>query len=98
MSNLLTAATSFPRQCLSILTLKEFDTGTPEGRSKERYRRVALTALSSGGAKAISVVTMLISVPRTLHYLRVERYGMWMTISSIITLMGILKIYARFKY
>ena len=88
MSNFLTAATSFPRQCLSILTLKEFDTGTPEGRSKERYRRVALTALSSGGAKVISVITMLISVPLTLHYLGSERYGMWMTISSVVLMLG----------
>jgi O-antigen/teichoic acid export membrane protein len=88
MSNLLTAATSFPRQCLSILTLKEFDTGTPEGRSKERYRRVALTALSSGGAQVISVITMLISVPLTLHYLGSERYGMWMTISSVVLMLG----------
>jgi O-antigen/teichoic acid export membrane protein len=88
MANLLTAATSLPRQCLSILTLKEFDTGTPEGRSKERYRRVALTALSSGGAKVISVITMLISVPLTLHYLGAERYGMWMTISSVVLMLG----------
>ena len=49
---------------------------------------MALTALSSGGAKVISVVTMLISVPLTLHYLGSERYGMWMTISSVIAMLG----------
>ena len=68
--------------------LKEFDTSTPEGRSRERYRRVALTAISSAGARVIAVVTMLIAVPLTLHYLGTERYGMWMTISSIIAMMG----------
>ena len=31
---------------------------------------------------------MLIAVPLTLHYLGTERYGMWMTISSIVAMMG----------
>lgn len=82
------SAKALPRQCLALLRLKEFDTATPEGRSKERYRRVALTAVSSGGAKAISVITMLISVPLTLHYLGAERYGMWMTIGSVVMMLG----------
>ena len=49
---------------------------------------MALTAISMAGAKVITIVTMLISVPLTLHYLGSERYGMWMTITSIIAMMG----------
>ncbi len=88
MANLFTLITSWAQQCTGILGFKEFDTSTPEGRSRERYRRVALTAISSAGAKVVAVVTMLIAVPLTLHYLGSERYGMWMTINSIVAMMG----------
>ena len=44
---------------------------------------MALTAISSAVAKVITVVTMLISVRLTLNYLGTERYGLWMTISSV---------------
>jgi O-antigen/teichoic acid export membrane protein len=68
--------------------LKNFDTSSPEGRSKERYRRAAMTSLAQGFAKGVSILTMLISVPLTLRYLGAERYGMWMTISSVVLMMG----------
>lgn len=71
-----------------LIRLKPFDCSTEEGRSNERYRRVALTALASAIAKFVSMLTVLISVPLTLHYLGPERYGMWMTISSIIVVLG----------
>jgi O-antigen/teichoic acid export membrane protein len=61
---------------------------TYEGRHKERYRRLLLSTLASIFAKSISLLTTLISVPLTLNYLGVERYGLWMTISSTITLLG----------
>ncbi len=34
-------------------------------------------------AKAVGIVTVLISVPLTIKYLGTERFGLWMTISSI---------------
>ena len=64
------------------------DLCTPEGRAAERHRRVVLSALASALAKMISVATMLISVPLTLHYLGPERYGMWMTISSFAAILA----------
>ena len=48
----------------------------------------ALTALASGIAKGISILTGLITIPLTLGYLGVERYGVWMTISSVVLMMG----------
>jgi O-antigen/teichoic acid export membrane protein len=72
------------QQVLSVLRFKPFDTSTDDGRSKERYRRVVLTAGSSFVNKAVTILTGLISVPLTVHYLGVERYGLWMTISSTI--------------
>ena len=71
-----------------MVRLAEFDTTTPLGRSNERYRRVALSTLVSVAARGITVVTTLISVPLTLSYLGTERYGLWMTISSIIAMLS----------
>ena len=56
-------------------------------RSVNRYRRAALTALGMMGARGIASLTAVLTVPLTLTYLGVERYGMWMTISSFIALM-----------
>lgn len=64
------------------------DTLTPEGRSKERYRRALLTSLASGLSRLISISAGLISVPLTLRYLGTERYGLWMTISAVIAFLG----------
>jgi O-antigen/teichoic acid export membrane protein len=38
-------------------------------------------------ARAVTIVTSFITVPLTLNYLGVERYGLWMTISSFIAMM-----------
>jgi O-antigen/teichoic acid export membrane protein len=73
---------------LGLVRLRPFDVRTEEGRSKERYRRVALSALASVLAKLISAATALISVPLTLGYLGLERYGMWMTISSLVAMLA----------
>jgi len=73
---------------LPLLRLRPFDTGTVDGRVKERHRRITLSALTSVLAKIVSVSTALISVPLTLHYLGAERYGMWMTMSSLIAMLG----------
>jgi O-antigen/teichoic acid export membrane protein len=54
----------------------------------ERYRRAALTAVASGAAKGMAVLTALITVPLTVGYLGMERYGLWMTISSVIAMLA----------
>jgi O-antigen/teichoic acid export membrane protein len=65
-----------------------FDTSTPEGRASERHRRVTLSAITSALAKLTSVGTALLTVPLTLHYLGPERYGLWMTISSLVVILA----------
>ncbi len=67
---------------------RRFDGATAEGRAKERQRRIALTALAAALAKVVSVSTTLVSVPLTLRYLGAERYGLWMTISSLVAMLG----------
>jgi O-antigen/teichoic acid export membrane protein len=75
-------------QFAALLTLKPFDGATADGRARERHRRVALSAVAAATAKLLSVATALISVPLTLHYLGGERYGMWMTMSSVIAMLA----------
>ena len=63
--------------------LQPFDTSTSEGRARERYRRAVLTALAAGGARAVSMVAVLVSVPLALGYLGSERYGVVVTITAL---------------
>ena len=72
----------------SLLRLHPFETETERGRSKERLRRAALTTLASGVARAIGLLTSLISVPLTYRYLGPERYGIWMVLISIVAAMS----------
>ena len=73
---------------LSLLRLRPFDTSTEAGRSRERFRRAALTTMTSVAARAIGLLTGLISVPLTFRYLGAERYGIWMVLISIIAAMS----------
>ena len=73
---------------LAYLRLKPFDVTIDVGRSNERYRRAALTVVMGALAKAVTMATMLISVPLTIHYLGSERYALWMTISSTLTMLA----------
>lgn len=75
------------RSALAVVRLKSFDTSTEAGRSRERMRCAALTALASATARAVSVLTSFISVPLTLHYLGAERYGLWMAISALFAML-----------
>jgi O-antigen/teichoic acid export membrane protein len=85
----------FGRQTLTQLRsarlyvrLRPFDTATEVGRATERHRRVALTALAAAVSRGIKVATALVTVPLTLGYLGAERYGLWMTISSVVAILA----------
>jgi O-antigen/teichoic acid export membrane protein len=71
-----------------LLRLKPFDTSTEQARSRERYRRAALTTFTSVLQKAVTVLTALITVRLTVRYLGTERYGLWMTITSVVAMMS----------
>lgn len=61
---------------------------TAEGRAMERQSRATLTAAAAALAKIISIGTGLVTIPLTLSYLGSERYGMWMTMSSLVGMLG----------
>jgi O-antigen/teichoic acid export membrane protein len=71
-----------------FLRLRPFDTTTPEGRSAERYRRIAWSTLLSTVARFVGLATSFISVPLVVGYLGSERYGMWLTMSSLVAALG----------
>ena len=72
---------------ISLLRWRSFDTATTEGRSQERYRRVLITAISTAAARGTSLLTILISVPLIVHHFGSERYALWATITSTVTLL-----------
>jgi O-antigen/teichoic acid export membrane protein len=63
-------------------------TKSSDSRGGERYRRAGITASSSFVTKALNVLISFLSVPLTVHYLGAERYGVWLTISSLLTWMS----------
>lgn len=73
---------------LRLVRLRSFDTGNEEGRSRERYRRAGMTAVAAGGARLVGIATAVVTVPLTLNYLGLERYGLWVTISSVSLMLG----------
>ena len=83
-----TALWSAARRARTTLSLTPFDTTTPEGRARERRRRAALTALASMAARGVGIAAALITVPLTVRYLGPERYGLWVTISSLLAFLS----------
>lgn len=75
------------QRTLYFLRIRSFDISTPEGRSDERHRRALLTTITSLFAKFVSVATGLITIPLTYNYLGPERYGMWVTMSSVVIML-----------
>lgn len=64
------------------------DMGSESGRAHERRRRVLLSALAAACAKGISLLSLMLTVPMTLGYLGVERYGLWMAMSGLLLVVG----------
>ena len=70
------------------LLLSRGNNADERGRSIVRYRRAALSAITSIFSKVIVLATTIVSVPLTFHYLGAERYGLWMTITSSVLFLG----------
>jgi O-antigen/teichoic acid export membrane protein len=71
------------RKLRETLTLRPFDVSHPIGRSKERYRRVLLTAITGPMASGFGLLAFFITVPLTVRYLGPARYGAWMSLSAL---------------
>ncbi len=60
------------------------DTSTEDGRAAERHRRIFWSASASIVARGTGFLAIVGTIPVTLRYLGQERYGMLMTMASII--------------
>jgi O-antigen/teichoic acid export membrane protein len=77
-------------EILRYLKLAPFQQQTEQGRHDERYRLAALSIASSVFSRAATILLMLLSVSLTLPYLGLERFGLWMTISSFAVILSFL--------
>jgi O-antigen/teichoic acid export membrane protein len=71
------------RQLLLPRPLESLDGHT---RGAERNRRAVLTGSATTLARVVQIGTSLVTVPLTLKYLGNERFGLWMTISSVLAM------------
>ena len=69
---------------LRLAALKALFTQSSADPGRERYRRAGMTAFTSYIAKGLTMLMGFVSVPLTVHYLGAERYGVWLTISSLL--------------
>src|SRR3954453_4967920 len=60
----------------------------PSARSHDRYRRIALSAVSAIGARLFGAVAVLVSVPLVLDELGAERFGLWITMTSLVLILS----------
>src|ERR1700689_3291918 len=70
---------------LATRSISQFSNVAAE-RAAERNRRVALAGVTAAAARVGEVGASLITVPLALRYLGTERFGLWMTISSVIVM------------
>lgn len=67
--------------------MRPANTGLPLrlfARLSARDQRLATTVGAAGIARAITMVTPLVTIPLIFNYLGAERYGLWMTVTSIV--------------
>lgn len=65
------------------------DLCTEEGRAQQRHRQILLTTVSSAVAKILAAAISFALIPLLLNYLGKERFGLWMTISATVAMLGI---------
>jgi O-antigen/teichoic acid export membrane protein len=85
----LARAAAFWRHGWSLVRLGAFDESSADGRSKERYRRIALTTLAGVVARGVSTLAGLVTVPLVLAALGKERYAVWAMITTSTAWLGL---------
>lgn len=70
---------------MKIIRFQPFDYSTPEGRSSERYRRIALNTLTTLITRVSGLALYVVLVPVLISYLGEDIYGLWTAITSLST-------------
>lgn len=63
----------------------EADAATAHGRGRLRLRRAAWSGISNSAASACALAVAFISVPLILRHIGAAEYGVWITLSSVLT-------------
>ncbi len=56
------------------------------GHGAKRNRRALINGIGAVSGRVAQIVVSLITVPLTIHYLGKERFGLWITISSVLAI------------
>lgn len=72
------------------LRFKSFDVSTVEGLDRERNRIALLSMIANAGSKGAAMLLVLAGISWTLPYLGEERFGAWMAILSVATVLSFL--------
>jgi O-antigen/teichoic acid export membrane protein len=73
-----------------LFTMLPFGVGRSEGRDRDRYLRAALTIACNVFSSCLAFAVLIVSVSWTLPYLGEQRFGVWMTFSSLAATLSIL--------
>ena len=71
------------------LTARKIGGNTESARGSERNRRAIASSVASLALSGSSLVTVFVTVPLTLGSLGAVRFGLWMTIASVISLLAV---------
>lgn len=72
------------------LRLKPFDTSSETGRVSERYRLLLWAVLTNVMSRGTAMLVIVLAVSLTIPYLGVERFGVWMAIISMASMLTFL--------
>src|ERR1700716_1769942 len=64
------------------------DGAAQEQTAKKRGKHIKLTVFTGLIARASSMLMTIVSVPLTLNYLGPERFGLWMTVTSVVSMLA----------
>jgi O-antigen/teichoic acid export membrane protein len=74
------------RKVQQLFLPRDTPTSGEHERGAERNRRALVTGGAATIARVVQMGTSLVTVPFTLRYLGNERFGLWMTISSVLAM------------
>jgi O-antigen/teichoic acid export membrane protein len=79
----------FPKYITEFVTWRtDLELTAEFKRGRQRIRRINLTAVASIGFRGAMLLSSFLYIPATVHYLGPDRYGLWVAMTSIITLLA----------
>jgi O-antigen/teichoic acid export membrane protein len=92
MTDVLPGDPTDPVALESQAALADADAGPPPAgrRTRERERRILRSGVASSAHQVLSALCTLVAVPLVIRRLPAEEFGVWITLSAVIILLGFL--------